>query len=80
MTPVNIFLVNLTSTLLQCTLHILDYFWVDIFDIKRIQNVTSFLWTFYVAIILRFGDFALTYAFVCISNIVMFPENEKVAV
>ena len=42
------FLVNLTSGLLQCTLHFLDFLWFDIFDVKRIQNVTSFLRIFYV--------------------------------
>ena len=40
---VNIFLANLTSGLLQCILYILDFLWFDIFDAKRIQNVTSFL-------------------------------------
>ena len=37
---VNIFLVNLTSGLLQRTFHILDFPRLDIFDVKRIQNVT----------------------------------------
>ena len=36
------FLVNVISGLLQCTL------WFDFFDVKRIQNVTLFLRTFYV--------------------------------
>ena len=48
MTLGNIFLVNLTSGLLQCILHVLDFPLFDIFNIKRIQNLTSFLWTFYV--------------------------------
>ena len=34
--------------LMKCTLHILDYLWFGFFDVKRIQNVTSFLRTFYV--------------------------------
>ena len=42
------FLANLTSSLLQCTPHILDFLWFDIFDLKKIQNVSSFLRTFYV--------------------------------
>ena len=48
MTLVNVFLVNLTSGLLRFTMHILDFLWFDIFDLKRIQNVTSFLRAFYV--------------------------------
>ena len=39
---------NLISGLLQCTLHILDFLWFDIFNVKRIQNVTPFSRTFYV--------------------------------
>ena len=66
--------------LMKCTLHVLDFLWFDVVDVKRIQNVTSFLRTFTCVIILRFGDFALSYAFVCCSNIVMFPKNEKTAV
>ena len=31
-------------------------------------------------IMIRFCDFALVYVFVCISNIVMFPRYEKIAV
>ena len=34
--------------LMKCTLHVLDFLWFDIFDLKRIQNVTSFLRTFQV--------------------------------
>ena len=45
---VNIFLVNLICGLLQCTLHVLDFLWFNIFDVKRIENVTSFLRTFNV--------------------------------
>ena len=42
------FLVNVISGLLQCTLHGLNFLWFDFFDVKRIQNVTLFLRTFYV--------------------------------
>ena len=38
MTLVNIFLANLTCGLLQCTLYLLDFLWLDIFDAKRIQD------------------------------------------
>ena len=31
-------LANLNSALLQCTLHILDFFWFDIFDVKMCNN------------------------------------------
>ena len=48
MTFVKIFLVDLTSGLLQCILYVLDFLWFEIFHVKRIQNVTSFLRTFYV--------------------------------
>ena len=52
---VNMFLGNLTSGLRQFTLHVLDFLEFNIFDIKRIQNMTSFLWIIYTCvIILRF--------------------------
>ena len=41
------FLVNVISGLLQCTLHGLNFLWFDFFGVKRIQNVTLFLPTFY---------------------------------
>ena len=43
------FLVNLTSGFLKCTLHISDFLCFDIFDVKKIQNLTSLLRTFYVS-------------------------------
>ena len=49
---------RLTSGLLQYTLHVLDFLWFDIFDVKSIQNVTTFLRIFYVRYhfnALRFG-------------------------
>ena len=46
--------VNLTTELLQYKLNFLDFLWFHIFDVKRIQNGTSFLWTFTCVIILRF--------------------------
>ena len=48
MTLANIFQINLTSGLLQYALHILNFLWFDISDMIRIQNVTTFLRTFYV--------------------------------
>ena len=57
--------------LLKCTLHVLDFHWFDILNVKSIQNESSFT----CVIILRCWHFALGYPFICCSNIAMFPEN-----
>ena len=61
---------HMLGVLLQYTLSILDFLWFD----------NHFNGLFTCVIILRFCDFALSYASVCISNIVMFPKYEKIVV
>ena len=50
MTLGNIFLVKLTSDLLQCTMNFLTFLWCDVFDVKKIH----FYGLFTCAVVLRF--------------------------
>ena len=75
---VNRFLVNLTSDLLQCTLHALDFLWFDIFDVTRIQNMT--LRAFYERCNFKVLGFCTQLCFRLYFEYSMFPENEKIAI